>query len=136
MFTALFVMLGLSIVVSNLAGGSDLTFSKTIYYLFHPASQGIGRDIVWQIRVPRIILGLLVGAGLASCGVVFQGILRNPLAEPYTLGVSGGAALGVALGVILAVSGIYLPFLAFGGGALSIFLVYGIASKNVSPTPR
>ena len=134
-FTLLFAIFGFSFILSNLIGGSELKFSKAIYYLFHPGSSGIERDIIWQIRFPRIILGLLVGAGLASCGAVFQGLLRNPLAEPYTLGVSGGAALGVSLGIILRISGFYLPFLAFAGSALSIFLVYAIASRKRFSNP-
>ena len=134
-FTILIVLLGLSFAASSLAGGSQIKFTNAIYYLFHPGSSGIERDIIWRIRFPRIILGLLVGAGLASCGAVFQGLLRNPLAEPYTLGVSGGAALGVTLGVVSAVSGIYLPLLAFAGSALSIFLVYTIASKKRFSNP-
>lgn len=112
-----------------------MKFTKAVYYLFHPNCSGIERDIIWRIRFPRVILGLLVGAGLACCGAVFQGLLRNPLAGPYTLGVSGGAALGVSLGVVLDVCGIYLPFLAFAGSGISIFLVYAIALKKYFSNP-
>lgn len=129
------ISLSLSFVVAILVGGSELRFTQAIYYLFHPRSAGIERDIIWNIRLPRVILGILVGAGLAGCGAVFQGLLRNPLAEPYTLGVSGGAALGVSLGVIAAIAAIYLPFLAFAGSALSIFLVYSLASRKNFSNP-
>ncbi len=134
-FASLIGIFGISFVVSNLVGGSELKFTRALYYLFHPGSTGIERDIIWQIRFPRIILGLLVGAGLASCGTVFQGLLRNPLAEPYTLGISGGAALGVTVGVVLAASGAYLPLFAFAGSASSVFLVYTIASKKRFSNP-
>jgi len=134
-FVVLIALIGISFVVSNLVGGSRLETAKALYYLFHPSSSGIERDIIWQIRFPRVILGLLVGAGLAACGMVFQALLRNPLAEPYTLGVSGGAALGVTIGVVSSVSGNYLPFLAFAGSAISIFLVYTIASKKQFSNP-
>ena len=134
-FAFLLALFGISFIVANLAGGSELKPARAVYYLFHPGSSGIERDIVWQIRFPRVILGLLVGAGLAACGTVFQGLLRNPLAEPYTLGLSGGAALGVTAGVTLALSGIYLPVLAFAGAAISIFLVYNIASKKHFSNP-
>jgi len=134
-FTLLILLLGLSFVFSNLVGGSSLKFTKAIYYLFHPASSGIERDIIWQIRFPRVVLALLVGAGLACCGAVFQGLLRNPLAEPYTLGISGGAALGATLGIVCGISGIYLPLSAFCGSALSIFLIYTIASKKRFSNP-
>jgi len=129
-FALLILALAASFVVSNFAGAGRLSFSKATYCLFHPASTGIERDIIWQIRFPRIVLGMLVGAGLACCGAVFQGLLRNPLAEPYTLGVSGGAALGVTIGVTCAVSGIYLPFLAFAGSSVSVFLVYLLAIRK------
>jgi len=129
-FISLFVMLILSFILAVFAGKSGISLTKTIYYLLHPASSGMERDIIWQIRFPRVILGVLVGAALASSGVVFQGLLRNPLAESYTLGVSGGAAFGASLAVILKLSGIYLPVFAFLGSAASIFLVYAIASKK------
>ena len=128
-------MLAAIFVLSNLVGSSQLTFSRSIYYLFHPNASGMGRDIIWQIRFPRVMLGLFVGAGLACCGVVFQGLLRNPLAEPYTLGVSGGAALGVSISVVLAVSAVSTAFFAFLGSAISIFFVYAIALKKRFSNP-
>ena len=126
----LIIILALSFVASNLVGGSKLEVTKAVYYLFHPASWGVERDIIWHIRFPRVMLALLVGAGLASCGAVFQGILRNPLAEPYTLGISGGAALGATLAIISGASGILLPLFAFAGSSLSAFLVYAVASRK------
>jgi len=87
--------------------------------------------IITQIRLPRVLMGMAVGAGLAMAGAVFQGILQNPLADPYTLGVSGGAALGVAVGAVLlpVPAGVYL--FAFAGALLAIFFVYLIASRGV-----
>lgn len=134
-FALLFILLFLSFIASISLGGSELGVKRAAYLLFHPNSSGIEGDIIWQIRFPRTLLGLLVGAGLAACGAVFQGLLRNPLAEPYTLGVSGGAALGVTLSVILSLGGIYLPVLAFCGAALSIFLIYMIAMKKQFSNP-
>ena len=63
--------------------------------------RGTAALIVLQLRLPRIILGGLVGAGLATAGTAFQAILRNPLADPYVIGVSAGAGLGATLGIIL-----------------------------------
>jgi len=116
-FAALFAILLISIAASSMVGASS------------PARE-IQREIIWQIRFPRIMLALFVGAGLATCGAVFQGLLRNPLAEPYTLGISGGAALGVTIGVVSAVSGVYLSFFALAGSALSILLIYSVAAKK------
>jgi len=86
--------------------------------------------IIWQLRLPRVLLALLVGAGLASAGAVFQALLRNSLAEPYTLGVSSGAALGASLGMLFRLSSIYTTVFAFIGSLLTIFLVYTIAARK------
>jgi iron complex transport system permease protein len=90
------------------------------------------RQIVLELRLPRVIMGLLVGGGLALSGAVFQALLRNPLAEPYILGISGGAAAGavliLTLGLASAVSWA-LPGAAFGGALLAIVLVFGVAAS-------
>jgi len=89
------------------------------------------RDIVLGVRLPRLVLGLLVGSALATAGAVFQALLRNPLADPYVLGVSGGAALAgiavLALGSVWAIPTSWVPISAFGGGLLATFLLYWVA---------
>ena len=89
--------------------------------------------IVWLIRVPRMLLGALVGAGLALIGAVLQAVTRNPLADPHLLGVTSGATLGAVI-VVLHVGEIVglltLPIAAFIGALLSMFLVLGIASRQ------
>ncbi|QTD34059.1 FecCD family ABC transporter permease [Pseudomonas fluorescens] len=89
--------------------------------------------IVWLIRVPRMLLGALVGAGLALIGAVLQAVTRNPLADPHLLGVTSGAALGAVI-VVLHVGEIVglltLPIAAFIGALLSMFLVLGIANRQ------
>ncbi len=129
------IVLLLSFIFSFMYGGSKLSFNDTIYALFHPHSSGTAQAIMWQLRLPRILLGLFVGAGLACAGVVFQALLRNPLAESYTLGVSGGAALGATLGIVLVFPAIYLPVFSLLGSCLSIFLVYSIASRRRFSNP-
>jgi iron complex transport system permease protein len=87
--------------------------------------------VVWEVRLPRILTAALVGGGLAVSGVVFQGILINPLADPYTLGVSAGAAFGAALALLLGVTllGIYtLPLFAFAGAVATLLAVLALAS--------
>ena len=70
--------------------------------------------VVWNIRLPRLLCGMLTGCGLAAAGVIFQGILQNPLADPYTLGISSGASFGAALAIYInIVSGLYLPVTLF-----------------------
>jgi len=89
--------------------------------------------IVWLIRVPRMLLGALVGAGLALIGAVLQAVTRNPLADPHLLGVTSGATLGAVI-VVLHVGEIVglltLPIAAFIGALLSMFLVLGIANRH------
>jgi iron complex transport system permease protein len=87
--------------------------------------------ILGQLRLPRLLLAALVGAGLSLCGAVFQGVLRNPLAEPFILGVSGGAAAGAVLALLLGLAGILpLALLAFGGAAATVGLVLAIARRR------
>jgi iron complex transport system permease protein len=103
-------------VLRALAGGGDPTL----------------RRILLEIRLPRSILGLLVGGGLALAGSVFQALLRNPLAEPYILGISGGSAAGavvvLSLGLVR-ISSAVLPAAAFAGALLAILLVFRVAAS-------
>ncbi|MDI6703662.1 MAG: iron ABC transporter permease [bacterium] len=127
-FFILIILLISSFFGCLMFGGGRISIEEVITGLFHPQSEGVASTIIWQIRIPRVILGFLVGAGLAASGCVFQGLLRNPLAEPYTLGVSGGAAFGATIGVILELGSFWLPGCAFLGALLSISLVYLVAS--------
>ena len=91
------------------------------------------RDIVLRLRLPRVLLALLVGGGLAIAGATFQALLRNPLAEPYILGISGGASVGAVLILALgwAVAGSWvLPLGAFAGALLAITLVFRVATST------
>lgn len=90
--------------------------------------------IVWDIRVPRVLVGALVGAGLAVAGTIFQSILRNPLADPYTVGVSTGAAFGAVMAIFLNLFIVDVPIpimpCAFLGAIITLFIVIRIASKD------
>ena len=97
------------------------------------------QNIVWFLRAPRVILGMLVGAGLTLSGVGMQAFTKNPLAEPYVLGISSGASLGAVLAMIV---GVYLPIGrlsvsmgAFMGALTSILLVYALAKSRDGITP-
>ncbi len=89
--------------------------------------------IALHVRLPRVLLGAVAGGGLAAVGVAFQSILRNPLAEPYVLGVSGGAALGATIAILAGASvstligASIVPLAALGGGLLATALVYALA---------
>ncbi len=89
--------------------------------------------ILLQVRLPRVFLGFLVGVCLASVGVALQALLRNPLADPYVLGVSSGAALGVAVAVLFGIGTTVLafsllPLCGFMGGLLALLVIYRMAS--------
>ena len=96
--------------------------------------------IFFQIRLPRVLMGLLVGASLAVVGAALQALFRNPLADPFTLGVSGGGALGasvaIALGFGASVAGVPLVFVAaFLGAGAAVFVVYRLASTGTVVLP-
>ncbi|MFH1515487.1 MAG: iron ABC transporter permease [bacterium] len=94
--------------------------------LMNKSADSVLEAIIWRIRLPRVMLAALVGATLSLGGLVFQALLRNPLAEPYILGISGGSAIGAILGIILGLS--YFPgvsIMAFTGsiGTLVLLLI-------------
>ncbi len=82
----------------------------------HSSAAPVYQDIIWQIRLPRVILSALVGAMLAAGGASYQGVLRNSLADPYLLGVAAGAGLGATAVIVAGKSGsLWLPAAAFAG---------------------
>lgn len=98
------------------------------------------RTIIWSIRLPRILLGVLVGASLSMAGAAFQGMFKNPMADPYVLGISSGAALGATVGIVFQININFLnistiSIFAFIGAMIAVFLVYNIARvRNKIPT--
>jgi iron complex transport system permease protein len=93
---------------------------------FEPAQAAV----LWNIRLPRVLLAMLVGGGLAASGAALQGVFRNPLTDPGLIGVSSGAATGAVAAIVLgltASSALALPLAAFGGGLAATLLVYGLA---------
>ncbi len=94
-------------------------------------SDSLMASIIWKIRFPRVILAALVGATLSTGGLVFQALLRNPLAEPYILGVSGGAAIGAILGIVMGLA--YFPgvgITAFSGSILTLLVILLISANQ------
>jgi len=88
--------------------------------------------IVWQIRVPRLVLAGLVGATLAGSGAAYQGVFRNPLADPYLLGVAAGAGLGATIAIVSGLPSSTIAPLAFVGAVLAVVAAYGLASLGGS----
>ena len=90
--------------------------------------------IFWNLRIPRLLLAMIVGGGLAIAGLMYQSLLQNDLASPYTLGVASGASLGAVIGINLFHSQIFFAKIgvigfAFVGANLTIFLVYGLSKR-------
>lgn len=118
---------------------SDIYRVITGHLLTRPTSlPELTEHIILNIRLPRIILGLLSGCGLGIAGCVMQGILRNPMASPYTLGISSGASFGATLAIVLNISlipGTYgIVINAFAGSLLCSLLILSVsARKNASP---
>jgi iron complex transport system permease protein len=95
--------------------------------LFRPLDD-VGRAILLEVRIPRVLLAALLGGALSVAGVVFQALLRNPLADPYVLGVSGGASIGGVLALLIGLGALGVPALAFAGALAALFLIEWIAT--------
>ncbi len=144
--TRLYSILGLSLVLAAIAllatsiGSVPISFSTTFRILvaklplvnIDQSWQSTIGTIILDIRLPRVVLAGLVGAALATAGATYQGLFRNPLADPYLIGVAQGASLGAVIGFLLPASwhsfgsGI-IPILAFSGALLSTVVVYLLA---------
>nr|WP_235939757.1 putative F420-0 ABC transporter permease subunit [Occultella kanbiaonis] len=141
-----------SLLVSLTIGPAQITVAEIAGSAWHHVQSwlhglGLGVDvppnpltqirdgIVWAGRAPRLATGAFVGAGLALCGGVMQAITRNPLADPYLLGVSSGAALG-AVAVLLLGLGVALPVAAFGGALLALGATLALAGIGGALTPN
>jgi iron complex transport system permease protein len=120
-----------SIVLAPLVGSTPISLERA-FDRSVPFSDNVDAQILFVARLPRTLAGALVGAALASAGVVFQGLLRNPLATPFTLGVSAGAALGAMLtitfGWTFGWAGVpAIPAASFAGSIGAVSIVYGLA---------
>ena len=126
------VVLILSVLIALTIGAYPITlegFWSAIARLWSGESAQTPEErVLLNIRGPRVIAGILVGASLASAGVVYQGLFRNPLVSPDILGVSAGAGLGAVLGIFLSLPLAAIQGLAFVGGIATVSLVYVIAS--------
>lgn len=129
----LIVTLGATALMSLAVGAVSLSPSLVLDAIIRPgAIDAMPRTIVLDLRLPRILLAGIIGAGLAVAGAAFQGLFRNPLADPYVVGASGGAALGATLAIAggLRITGAGLgpvPLAAFLGALLAVAIVYVVA---------
>jgi iron complex transport system permease protein len=134
--------LALALVLGVGLGSVPIAPADTVAILLHRLGFGLpvtwspaAETIVVDLRLPRVLTAMVVGAGLAVAGATFQGLLRNPLADPYVLGTASGAALGAAVAVLIPLRGAVLQFgllqaLAFVGALASVWLVYSLARTS------
>jgi iron complex transport system permease protein len=123
---SLIALAALSGVAALASGSVSLSWGQLWGALF-AGEQGIARDVVLQLRLPRAVNAFATGGMLALAGALMQVLLRNPLADPYVLGISGGAAVASLSAIVLGLTGVWLNGAAFGGALLSMFLVFGLA---------
>ncbi|MEE3776351.1 iron ABC transporter permease [Campylobacter sp. CX2-4080-23] len=131
----LFILLIFSAFFALISGNLDLKISDVISVILYNIF-GIGsidpttQIVIWNLRFPRILIAILVGISLASAGVIYQSIFRNPLVEPFILGASAGASFGASLAILLPAIFISLQISAFAFGLLAVFLAYILAFQK------
>ncbi len=138
--TALLGLLGLAMLIGTILGKvgiplpdmAKMVLNRLAVFDFQPTWRAVDETILFQVRLPRVIGGALVGGALGTAGVLFQGLFRNPMADPYIIGTSAGAALGATVAMMLPLGMAFLgfglvPILAFAGALLTVLLVYRLA---------
>ena len=125
-------LLPVSLFIALVTGSVSISWPD-IWSAFSGESS-INQTLIMDLRLPRAISAMVTGAMLALAGVLMQVLLRNPLADPYILGISGGAATGALLSMLLGVSGYWLTGSALLGALLSMFIVFGLAHGRGSWT--
>jgi len=139
---ALAAALLLALLLLSLIGSEQLPARSSLCALLSFGTNSCGLtpdqfDILFQIRVPRLLLAAAVGASLATAGASYQALLRNPLAEPYLLGISNGAAVGTMVALVFfGASEASRPVLAFAGSLLATLAVYRLARGRAGATPE
>lgn len=142
-FLILVIVLFFSILAAITFGNADISLQEVYRVVFYELfkiekfaayGEGAVHDVVWLIRFPRVILGAAVGMGLAVCGVVMQAVVKNPLADPYILGISSGASMGATLAILFGFGAVFgrnsVGFMAFLGAMLTSFAVLFIANMG------
>lgn len=129
--TALALVLLVSVVISLLLGSVSFPLSTLAAALQFNGTEPLAETIIWQLRLPRVLTALLVGAGLAVSGAVLQNASRNPLADPYLFGLMAGAALGATIvNIVLPEQQLSMALGAFVGAMLAIVLVLAVAMRQ------
>lgn len=126
LFSALFISTIFIFIISLSIGSVDIS-GKQLLQVLWIQDDSLVSSVVLDLRLPRTVVGFMVGAMLALAGALMQVLLRNPLAEPYVLGVSGGASAAVLIAMLSGLSGFWISGGAFTGAMISMLLVFGLA---------
>lgn len=126
LFSALFISTIFIFIISLSIGSVDIS-GKQLLQVLWIQDDSLVSSVVLDLRLPRTVVGFMVGAMLALAGALMQVLLRNPLAEPYVLGVSGGASAAVLIAMLSGLSGFWISGSAFTGAMISMLLVFGLA---------
>lgn len=130
------VVIACALLLASLAlGSAELTLQQVLGSLRPGSGDSLARDVVLELRLPRAMAALGVGALLALSGAILQVLLRNPLADPYVLGVSGGASVAALIGIMLGMSGAGVDSMAAAGAFAAGLLVFAIAQGPGGWTP-
>lgn len=128
------LLLFVTALASVLIGSTSVALSDVWNSLLHPSDVRleVTRTILLNIRLPRVLLAIFIGSGLSIAGVTFQALLRNPLAEPYILGISSGGTVGVLLAVVsgIGLAQVVTPLFAFAGSGLVLMVVYALGHRR------
>ncbi len=125
-----------AVVVGAALGAVPFAPAVVFGALAHPHAQDDAARVLWSLRFPRVLLGVLVGATLAVAGTLLQGMLRNPLVDPYLTGSSAGAACAIAFAIALGVAAPLYPLLAFVASLATAVLVAGLARTGAGIAPE
>ena len=126
------LLVGLGVGPVGIGAGTIVRSILSAVPLLHVHSplDSVQHAVLWQLRAPRVVLAMLVGGMLSVAGASYQGVFRNPLADPYLLGVAGGAGLGATIAIVYGVAsagtGVVVPLAAFGGAVAAVALTYAL----------
>ena len=129
------VLTAIASLVLALASGSVELKGQELWAIITRHGESLPHTVVWEIRLPRALSAFATGGLLALGGALMQVLLRNPLADPYILGVSGGASAAALVVLMLGLAGFWLPIAAFVGALFSLLLVFGLAHGRGGWTP-
>lgn len=120
----------LGIAVASLCFGQyPLSLSAVGHTLVHlPPGEGVIGQIVWSVRLPRVVMALLAGGALGLCGATLQGVFQNPLVDPHIIGVTAGSAFGGTLAILLGVGSLLMMASTFFFGLVALGLIYALAA--------